>query len=547
MTLLSISAFNGEVPRLPPDRLPDGGAQLAINCDFAHGELRSLKGLGTPFAAAVSPVRALFTDDGLRFFAWDKPTRAYLHPTIDDAAGRVIYQTHGLGVRVALAADMKLSSLAPGAPTQSWAAGVDAPTAAPTLTLTGVATDPNTVETVAYVAVAVNIWGEESAPSPVATIDVPKGQGVNIALTHAPAADQVALQGIAIYRTYASNQSADFYLLQDAPFAPAAGNDYAIGDATTTVQTTTVLASAEWDPPPAAAGNLTYVGNGFFVASSGKDLIASEPYRPHAWPYRMSFPNGIVGVIAVEGGALVTTQAQTYLVSGAHPTQLSQQLLPQEQAGLSDTSLTRVEGSAVYATNDGLVNVFGGQPSLDASQQLFTRQDWRGLYGADRLNLRLAAHDGRVLGLVDPDYPIASGGATPFLIDLEGGSYCRLDAGTPLYGAAVAATVDALYVGTDTGAAEFAAGADLPLTWQSGDVRYARPVAFAAARIECEGSFTVELRADGVLVHSEAVTGTTSFRLPPTGRAERWSVKLIGTGIVRRVDLGASFAELQQV
>lgn len=546
MTILSIKTFSGEIPRLPADRLPEGSAQFAQNCDFAHGELRSLKGLGTGFATGVSPVRALFTDNGLRFFAWNKPTRAYLHPTIGDTAGRVIYQTHGQGVRVALASNMKLSGAVPTAPTQSWKAGVKRPAAAISATVSGTPTSED-VETVSYVAVAINLWGEESAPSDPVFVDKKPGQTVALAITHAADPDEQMLQGIVFYRTYQANQSAEFFLLNATPVA-GAGGVYAYSDASDSTTSTTTLQTAEWSQPPSGAGSLTYMGNGFFVVAAGKDLVFSEPYRPHAWPYRMTLPHGVVGIVAVEGGVLVTTQAQSYIVAGSHPKQVSQQLLPVEQAGWSDTAMARVENSAVYAGNDGLVDLFGGQPSIKASQQLFARKDWRAKYGNVRQNLRLAAHDGQVLGFVDPTYPAsAAASAGAFLIDLQEaeGAYSRLDVGQALYGAAVSATTDELYVGTATGCATFGNGSDLPLVWQSGDVLYPAPVSFAAAAIDCTGTFSVEIRADGVLIHTQAVTGKASFRLPPVAPAERWSVKFSGTGTVRKFDMGASFAELK--
>lgn len=43
MTTLSIRKFNGEIPRLPADRLPGDAAQIAINCEFAHSELRTFE------------------------------------------------------------------------------------------------------------------------------------------------------------------------------------------------------------------------------------------------------------------------------------------------------------------------------------------------------------------------------------------------------------------------------------------------------------------------------------------------------------------------
>ena len=543
MTIFSVRKYNGEIPQLPADRLPPDAAQYAKNCDFTAQELRPLKGIGTHYTAAAGarPVRGLFTDDGLRFFAWNKPTRAYLHPTIDDTVGRVIYHKHGEGLKVALASSMVAINLSPGEPASPWDVGVTAP-AAPTVEVAVTATTP---ESISVVAVAINIWGEESAPSNPVTFDKEAGKSVTYTVTHTATAGQQALQGIIFYRTYPATTSTDYFLLNETPAALTAGVA-TFEDATTEPVTATALVSAAWSTPPALPNNLTYVGNGFFVVGSGKDLVFSEPYKPHAWPYRMTLPHGIVGIVAIEGGILVTTQAQTYLVSGAHPSQMSQQLLPVEQAGWTDTAMTRVEGSAVFASNDGLVSVFGGQPSLKESQALFRRRDWRAKHGNARLNLRMAHHDGYLLGLIDPSYPIART-EEPFLLKLDeaAGSYCRLDAGQSLYGAAVSGTTDQLFVTTATGFAEFATGDDLTYVWQSGDRLFQQPTNFAAGVVDAVGAATLQVFADGALRGTVSISGRTSFRLPSGAPAYRWSVALTGTATVREISLAGSFAELK--
>ena len=875
MTILSIRKFNGEIPQLPADRLPQDAAQYAKNCDFTAQELRPLKGIGTHYTAAAGarPVRALFTDDGLRFFAWNKPTRAYLHPTIDDTVGRVIYHKHGEKLKVALVSGMTTINASPGEPASSFDVGVTAPaapvvvaggvvasdtqgvfarstdgltwtaatesplgaesvtaavtvsgsdvvfgnaggayrssdgvtwTASATYPMSGgksvvsaagvgstvvavgqsglvstsgdggvtwlirtsgvgenlnkVAVSPSlfvavgnagkiltsadggaswasrgngfgasavlgveylgslylafgengklatstdgaswsdrtsgfgttniraatraalkwvlagdggkitnsddgvtwieraspfsgssvrklqyasgvamglsvsgalarssddgdtwvsvslatahdvlyasgkwiavtasgiytsadgvtwvlrsslaygalalsesgrvyaiessttasvtapTLESISVVAVAINVWGEESAPSDPVTFEKESGQSVVYNVTHTPTAGQQALQGIVFYRTYPANTSTDYFLLNKTPAALVAGVA-TFEDVTTEPVTATALVSAAWSPPPAAPSNLTYVGNGFFVVGSGKDLVFSEPYKPHAWPYRMTLPHGVVGIVAIEGGILVTTQAQTYLASGAHPAQVSQQLLPVEQAGWTDTAMTRVEGSAVFASNDGVVSVSGGQPSLKESQALFRRRDWRAKYGNARLNLRMAHHDGYLLGLVDPSYPTVRT-EEPFLLKLDeaAGSYCRLDAGQPLYGAAVSGTTDQLFVTTATGFAEFAAGDALSYVWWSGDRLFQTLVNFSAGVVDADpitGTATLQIYADGELRHIQHISGRTSFRLFSGPSAYRWSIQINGTATIREISLGASFAELK--
>lgn len=765
MTILAIQDFTGERPRVPRHLLPDNAAAVATNCNLAHGELRSLPGPG-PKLVTSAPVRSLFTDDGVRFFAWPLTTRAFLSPTIDDVHGRVYY-ANADGFFVTQANQMRASGLNPGAPTTNWNVGVAAPTVAPTLSVydsptwksdpTAAAqiklfwevegrreselnvtaieavrpwreylltvdgtklpegsaasgeslskvyvqavryrnavlnvategtvelgpeqeteingdvalidgairtiddgtryptpgpygasgelvlikkndywftyaqlaanlksgepvTEPGTespadggkalavefsvntpagdrlltmhsatsaqedtgstrgavigeqvsetqyrvfinyepVESIAYVTTAQNDWGEESAASPPAMIDIDPVQNVKIVQPYVGLAGGRPVAGFNIYRTFKSNQSADLFLLNGIPLTTTEGGHYMAVDGYTTVPTTTVLKSAAWDTPPAGLANLTYVGNGFFAASKGKDLHFSEPYRPHAWPYSMTFAHHIVGIVAVEGGILVTTHAQPYLVYGGHPSQMSQQEVNAEQAGVSARSLTRVEGEAIYASNDGLVAVSGGQASLAASQQLFTRRDWRNRYKSRFANLLLGAHDGMALGLLD-------GGAVEqtighgFMIRLdEAPSYGNLFFDDRPIGMSVAAVVDTLYLGFADGFAEFGVGEDLYALWQSKDFVYPRPIAFGAAKLQAWGTWTVTLRANGGIVFSKEIDlegvdmegAEHSFRLPPLRPYARWSVELYGRGRVRSFAMGASFAELKDV
>ena len=631
MTVLSIRSFTGEIPRLPADRLPDGAAQFAQNCDFTHGELRPLAGLGPHYetGAGARPCRGLFTPDGQKFFAWDKPTRAFLAPTIDDTWGRVYYNTEGDGFRVSqrVALYDKTAQPRPPATNASWRVGVTRPNGLTSATSTDLALDvyvqtlkygvlveevpvtstttvtpgvvydvtvppgaltvdtttttaarlpevgvvdvvtntndtfvkevfaryfvgddvlsfershpaipsewvtrtcpadgwlvaqkltggyslyvigpdgvvsqdyagafsepirnivykgqtyatpqalyeaiyvagnttttesaegvtvrfrvkvynaatsvvyydglcshiatgtpllytitiPSfstlltssgsnapTLQTVAYVAVAVNIWGEESAPSDPLTVEFRPGlTGVALEIAHTPNASEVPLAGMLFYRTYQSNSgTTSYFLINETPVVGVDGV-YSLADSSTEPVTATTLAvnQAEWDPPPEALEGLSYAGNGVFCGAVGKDLYFSEPYKPHAWPYRMVFPHEIVGVLGIEGGILVTTTLHPYLVYGAHPEQMSQVRMAAEQSGWSNTALSHLEGSAVYAGNDGLVSVSGGQATIKGSQELFRREDWRKMFGAVKQNLRLAQHDGRLLGIIDP-------------------------------------------------------------------------------------------------------------------------------------------------
>ena len=885
--------FNGEVPKLPADRLPAGYAARAVNCDYAHGELRSIGALGETHTVNENarPVRSVFTPDGVGFFVWNKPTKAYLWPTIDDMYKRVLINTEGDGLRVGLRTELTNLSAA-NSPVTTYRLGVlppvvdgisttwegwdefpdamlrvycvsyvgdtltnkselqsnelvkwqrysvelslellqiylsysympftgtvnvsatpytgrstvsggfyylfyrgmmipatvvaggttwtyacaqglvdvvintynDAGTAyvrspaygcvyrttdvavpgwtsggrydntavlweggllvadgvvsmshgasgeknAPespvaysgslryfvnetarrfpgsvvvtsntltfelevyspsmsqvlwatkvsatgvqhgstfTFTLnTGAVTGSSVVGEAVYTFVSRNVWGEDSTPTLPVTVAFHAGEAFNVVthveqyiettlitplgdtdvsaqladsdivilggasapvdatlvmwvkgsvLSEAVSITQVDTAGwvqivrgrngtqaqafpigarvllsvnpvrapvasISVYR--AEGSTGQYFLIADIPV-----DDYGYcvwtdnGDAASA----TVLESTTWDLPPDNAENLTYVNNGFFCVSSGKELVFSEPYHPHAWPYRMLFPYDIVGVTAVSGGVLVTTTSQPWLVMGSTPLDMSQQQLEIEQQGWVGTAITRVEGAAVYASNDGLVSTYGGQPTLTDSQALFTRRDWESFLFWRRQFLRMDAHDGSIVCVVDPAYldennveppggvfPASDEDAFLLRLDESAGSFSRLDFGEPVYGITTTDAVDKMFVGTATGVAEYGAGAPLEKNWLSKTYVYPKPVSFGAAIVECDGAVGFELLREGVPVFSRAMEGVTRFRLPAAPSSTKWAVRLTGTGTVRSVELGSSFAELQGV
>ena len=747
MTTLKLSNFTGMVPRVPDDRLPPGAAKDCTNCDFRYGELRPIGGPGAILSTSVTPVRGLFSDNGERFFVWDKPTRAYLGPTVDDTFDRVYYQNDD-GFRVAQRSNMRAKNNNPGPPTESWVVGVPRPSWAPKtyrvpanswngntnilvrifaywsvagakvsqsepLTIasvpspwyqyyvdpaniaalsplnagtepidgwvygdtqitvistnndsvtrsagewrinisgqiqirltndfqqlepvfgdvvlsadggfpigaiirknttwyqlspmlyhrlrnaqiignapsdgylafelevvdtrddlviftaraeyTGITIDdeyviepywPDTLkETISYVVTFENLAREESAPSDPTVLDVYPFHDVHFyqATSTGILPGGVPLVGINVYRTYPGNNT-EYILVNEHPIDWVVTWEgephWFIWDDSHAPKTSTTLQSAEWEPPPANLKNLTYVGNGFFAGSVGKDLLFSEPYRGHTWPYRMTFPHEVMGVIAVEGGVLVTTNDLPYLVLGATPDSMSQQAIQVSQAGVSSHSLARVGNAAIYLSNDGFVSLSGGQPSIQASQQLFTRQDWRGTYGAALSVIQTVEHDDIFFCIVPASHQTAE--AKPFAVrmDADGGHMTHLDFGA-VYSAARVGTTDALYLGLATGLAEFwpTGSSYASMTWHSGDLRFPRPVFFGAGKVVCDGTVTVEAFCGGVSVTTQVCSGTAFFRMPSVSPQEVWSFRVTGTGVLRFMEFGPSYAALKE-
>lgn len=399
-------------------------------------------------------------------------------------------------------------------------------------------------ETVAFCATAVNVIGEESAPYGPVIVEWNNNstQQFELFVNYSQPAGEIDVMGINFYRTYSGQSSSDYFLINSTPVAYTSGTANYI-DTSTSPNTTITLQTAEWDKPPADLKYLTYAGNGAFCGASGKDLCLSEPYHPHAWPYRLLFPHDIVGIIEVEGGVLVTTTAQPYFVYGSHPAQMTQQALNAEQAGVGYRSMARLSGSAVYASNDGLVMASGGQASIKESQQLFTRNNWRDVYKANFGKLALSAWDGALIGVVDG----VSGSNFIMRLD-ESPSYALLDVpGKTIHGIGISQTTDQMSLLFNDGFAEFGVGSLLPLEWKSKIHEFPLPVAFGACIVRHDGAFSVEFHKDGALIHTQEIAGSgeAAFRLPSVGSGKRWQIRVVGAGTIKSIEVGASFAGLK--
>lgn len=404
------------------------------------------------------------------------------------------------------------------------------------------------VVSVACAATVVNDVGEESSPYGPAFVEWRDNgtEVIEFSVDYTRDTDQIPIVGVNFYRTYPGSTTTDYFLVNETPI-PLTGGTATFQDSSKSPTTTVAMKSAGWEEPPADLKYLTYGGNGIFAGAVGKDLCLSEPFRPHAWPYRMQFPQEIKGIIEVEGGILVTTATQPWLVYGAHPEQMTQQVLNAEQAGVGWRAMARMEGRAFYASHDGIVQVSGGQASIKQSQQLYTREVWRDLYSVFFPTMAFSAWDGKLIAVLDG----YTGGPNAAIFSTEeGANYSTVLSipGSTVTGIGISATTDQVGVLYTDGFAEFGKGGYLPLIWESKTHEFPLPLAFGAAIVRYSGEFDLLIYTDGTLVHTESLpAGTTeaAFRLPAVGRFKRWVVKFSGVGSVNRVELGSSFSELK--
>lgn len=396
------------------------------------------------------------------------------------------------------------------------------------------------IETRAYVVTMINQWSEESKPSPAVLVSPTYMHDVQITFTPATYTGYVPLTK---YRLYRSTANADYIAVGSA--APLSGSPMTVTDSVVTiVETDATLGSIGWDIPPDNMVGLTLMPNGFFAGFVGDTLYFSEPYRPWAWPYSMSFPYNLVGMRAVESSLVVTTITYPYMVNGVHPSAMNQAQLTQSQAGITDHGMTVVGNTVSYVSNDGLVGITGYNVDLASGQAFWTRELWKAAFGNTPTDLELAYHDGSLVCSSS-----TAGKMWEIRMDSEGGGNLTYrdaaDYADALY---VIPASDQLYEIRGTSLYQHnGSSTSATYDWQGKDHIMVKPVSFTSGFINCTGSVTVKLYADGVQRMSQTFSSRSYFRIPSGQKALRWSIRLTGTGIVKEISIAERREELARV
>jgi hypothetical protein len=400
------------------------------------------------------------------------------------------------------------------------------------------------VETRAYVFTEVNVWNEESGPSPVSLISPTYLQDVQVTMTHPnnAASGYRLRQESNVYRTYGGSQ----YIKANAVGA-ITGTVFT--DSARIVQSTvgTALQSLTWVVPPVGMFGLVLAPNGWFAAFANNMLFMSEPYRPHTWQYTMTFPKAITGICVGAQVIVVTTREATYVVTGPHPHSVTSMTVPIPVGGISQRSMCAVEGGVAFLSNDGIVVVEGSQASLAVNQRMFTRKVWRDMFGDALPTMQLAYHDGCVVAAC---YDVQTG----FVLELDeaGGAMTEWDFQcTVLMRLPV---LDTLYYAAGGRIYRFREGQALNAQWDSKlfiTPKYTK-LGIGFARMSGGGGITVVLYADDVLIHTQVLNPTnrtTYFRLPPNRGALKWqiSIQISGGAILEDIAFAQSPDELKEV
>jgi hypothetical protein len=171
MAAVNIKAFRGAVPRIGSRLLQPNQASIADNCKLTSGNLEPLKGLQLTHTSQLADIqtayfwRAILSSRPVdNWLVWNSDVDIVKSLIPNDPLQRFYFSGEAFEPRMSTYA---LAINTQPYPTAWYALGVFAPSAAPTVGVTG---GSGTLESRAYAYTFVTALGEESPPSPPSTV-----------------------------------------------------------------------------------------------------------------------------------------------------------------------------------------------------------------------------------------------------------------------------------------------------------------------------------------------------------------------------------------
>jgi hypothetical protein len=554
---VKIRAFTGMRPVVAPDLLRPGEAVTATNTLLTGGDLAPYNApLQTIALTSGTPLQTIYKYGQLNSSEtdfWFQSTNDvnFVKGPVDGDTEERTYFTGHLAYPAKTKADLATTS--PPYPTTSYPLGIHKPASALTTTVTGTATDPDSVaETVVYVTVFVTSWGEVSSPSePSAPVSFRAGQSIeltNIPQSGTPSYPGNSSKGVPlvvgkrIYRSATGSSGSARYLLVNTEGDIALATT-TYSDTKSTANLGESLLSRYWVEPPDGMVGLTQMANGVLAGFTGNTLCFSEPFVPYAWPvrYQQSTDAPIVGCAAFDQSLLVATKRSLYVITGTDPASMTSERLAVSQTCASKRGMVEMGGGVVFPTPDGLMFLGSGTAQM-ITDGLMSRREWQAYVPS---SMHAYESDGRYLCFYDTG---STQGALVFTLGEEA-SFCLVNqyATTGFRDR----SRDALYLcfngsGTTRNVMKWDAGAaPLTLSWLSGVFKLPGAMNFGVARVDSDESVQFELLGDGAVVYGPVATpGYTPFRLPGGYRSRKYQVRVSGASVVRSIEIASDMTEL---
>ena len=559
MAGFKLQTFSGLNKKISPRLLPDDVAQEATNAFLDRGRLEGLpldvddaseSGNSHPALHISASTKTIHKATDNEWFTFDQDVDVIESPIREDSFSRFYFTgfqgSSGFPRMVSAAAGISGSG---PYPVTSFRLGLPTPavfTSAPSIN-NATAEDGATTSARAYVYTEITTFGEEGPPSVVNTTDiVDASNGATVTLS-LPAATS-GTHSIAKRRIYRTDLNGVFRFVKDVAGTSAGTTTDTVLDASLGEE---IESADNLAPPDDVSSNhpdgpmfgITTMPNGITAGFSGNTLLFSEAFLPHSYPRanQLTTASDIVAIKAISSGLFVTTKGKPVLVSGTDPRAMASVEVDANLPNTNKKSLVDMGEYAIYASPDGLVLATNQGVQL-ISQTFFTRDQWQAYYPE---NIEAYEYEGKYIGFTwdGSDSSTKKG----FLFDPRGQKNAFIDLDFYAHAGYNDRENDELYLVIGGTLKKFARSTSKrAYSWKSKEHYTNRPICPGVAKVSADSyaSLTFKLFADGVLKHTQTVTGNNIFRLPGGYQAKSFHIVLSGTDAVNEVCVYESPGEI---
>lgn len=330
-----------------------------------------------------------------------------------------------------------------------------------------------------------------------------------------------------------------------------------------------ILGTDNYDPPPEDLQGLTAIQNNILVGFVGNTLYFSEPGAPHAWPaaYAVNLEHNIVGIAAISGSALVTTDSYPYIVSGSDPANgMSTARIDANFPCLNKNSMVTMGYGVVYSTHDGLAVYSANSGPTIITKLLYNNDTWQtaidpktvvaeyygdNYFASHSTGAFVFEQDAKVGGFfVNCDYSFTASwydaidGIVYYVSGTNGDIYQWDDLTQPSvtqeWKSKVIITKDMINIGAARVIADYV---DTTSTWDAETREWNNALEFWDAA----ESMRFRLWADKQLVFESVISDSEVFRLPTGYRTDTYEVGVEGNIRVRAIHLAETALGLREV
>lgn len=395
----------------------------------------------------------------------------------------------------------------------------------------------------AYVYTFVSAWGEEGPPSDPSTVtDISPVQNGYLSGIDTSVASGYNIELVRIYRTRTTDAGTNYYLVAEIDFGDSTYTDTMnYSDLVTILPSNRVSdgRTVRWDAPPTDGIGIVAHPGQFFAMFSGKTLYLSEPGFPHAWPYRYTVSDDIVGLGISGITVVVATVNNPFCFVGSNPALMTEIKRSFEQSCVAKLSIVDDGDAVFYASPDGLVMVIGETFRLLTGDH-YQKADWQALSPED-FNAEL--FDGKYIAF-KPD-------GDGIIIPVDYANFKGRDItthGVNAVGVYVDNEADQLYLIDGGEIYEWDGGEDnLEMTVESRQYDSMGKLTFACGFVNTdEYPVTLQVYLEGELKATKTVSNGDGFRLPDIPIGRRWAYKITAESQINDVCIATSMNEMRE-